>query len=363
MREPVVLPLDRSPFDLSASADERYERSRAIDHDVVTDEQGLMVAFRRQDDVESMLTDPRFSAIAMPILHFGGVTDGPLHDLWSLLMFGKDGDEHHRLRATVAKPFRPKDVQEHRGAVERFAAELAERMAADGFTDAELWSDFAVPLASRVATHIVGIPEDDADEVGAWAIDLVNGFFMMDASMRDRAERAAVAFLAYLDGHLEAKRISPGDDVTSLLLAGTDPGAETAHDLSPDELRGLVANLVFGGLEATAKAITNGVFHLVTEGQWDALVARPRPRPQRDGRVRVDPYRHRRPARLCAAERPPRRHQQRRRTHPREDTGNHLSRNHGHPTLLHARRSTRRAQSDLRTRRRRRQLLKPSRSD
>ena len=38
----------------------------------------------------------------MPILEMLGVTEGPLYDMWSLLMFGKDGDEHKRLRSTIA---------------------------------------------------------------------------------------------------------------------------------------------------------------------------------------------------------------------------------------------------------------------
>jgi cytochrome P450 len=52
--------------------------------------------------------------------------------------------------------------------------------------------------------------------------------------------------------------------------------AEAAqHDLSYEETRALIANLVFGGLEATAKVITNGVYHLLVNKQWGALAAEP----------------------------------------------------------------------------------------
>jgi cytochrome P450 len=267
MREPTVLPMEDSPFDLSVSGAERQRRMERVADDVVTDEAGLMVGFQRGDDVEALLTDRRFGAVAMTTLGFSGVTDGPLHELWSLLMFGKEGDEHRRLRSTVSGEFTPKRVERYRPYIERDADALAA-----GLTGTvELWSDFALPLSARAACRIVGIPDTDADMVGQWGVDLVGAFFLMDDDMRTRAEAAALAFCHYLDSHLEALRSNPGDDVASLLL-GSDGGD---HDLSPEELRALVANLVFGGLEATAKVITTGVYHLLVEDQWKALVARP----------------------------------------------------------------------------------------
>jgi cytochrome P450 len=156
------------------------------------------------------------------------------------------------------------------------ASALAEEMAAE----TELWSDFALPLAARSACRVVGLPTDDSDRVALWALDLVNAFFFMSPERRERAEAAAVEFAAYLDALLSAKRIDPGDDVTSKLVAD-----DARHDLSYEETRALVANLVFGGLEATAKMITTGVFHLLDEGQWLALVERPELAPHAAGEV------------------------------------------------------------------------------
>jgi cytochrome P450 len=117
---------------------------------------------------------------------------------------------------------------------------------------------------------VVGIPEADSDRAGAWAIDLVNAFFFMNDDRRARAEKAAIEFTSYLDGHLATKRAAPSDDVTSRLVA-----SDASHDLSGDEVRALVANLVFGGLEATAKALTTGVFNLLVHDQWTALADNP----------------------------------------------------------------------------------------
>ncbi len=236
--------------------------------DLLTDEAGIIVGFRGEEDVETLLSDPRFGAVAMTTLQLSGVEDGPLHDLWSLLMFGKDGDDHKRLRSVVAREFTPKAIERYRDDIEGFASALVDGIGSA--TEVEVWSAFALPLAARSACRVVGIPVDDADRVAVWALDLVNAFFFMSPDRRERAEVAAVEFAAYLDELLREKRAAPGDDVTSRLVA-----ADTQHDLSVEETRALVANLVFGGLEATAKVIATGVFHLVNEQQWNTLAARP----------------------------------------------------------------------------------------
>lgn len=268
MREPYVVPSDESPFSFDVSALERRERMHAQSADVLTDESGHMVAFNGEEDVEALLNDPRFGAVAMTTLQLSGVQEGPLYDMWSLLMFGKDGDDHKRLRSVVAREFTPRAVEHYRGDIEQFASLLADDIATR--SDVELWSAFALPLAARSACRVVGIPVEDSDRVAVWALDLVNAFFFMSAERKKRAEVAAVEFAAYLDELLRAKRVAPGDDVTSRLVAG-----DARHDLTYEETRALVANLVFGGLEATAKATTTGVFHLLNEKQWDALTETP----------------------------------------------------------------------------------------
>ncbi len=268
MREPHVVPLDESPFAFDVPAAERRERMLAQSADVLTDELGIIVGFSGEEDVEALLNDPRFGAVAMATLQMSGVADGPLHDLWSLLMFGKDGGDHKRLRSVVAREFTPRAVEHYRGEIEQFASTLADQIATDRVAD--LWSAFALPLAARSACRVVGIPLDDSDRVAVWALDLVNAFFFMSTERRARAELAAVEFATHLDGLLSAKRVAPDDDVTSKLVAD-----DAHHDLTYEEIRALVANLVFGGLEATAKAITTGVFHLLNEKQWSELAGGP----------------------------------------------------------------------------------------
>jgi cytochrome P450 family 103 len=267
MREPYVFPLDESPFSPEVPPLERRRRVLAVGADVVTDELGLVVDFMSEADVDVVLNDPRFAAVGMPTLALSGVHDGPLYELWSELMFTKDADEHHRIRAVVARDFAPKTVERYRPDVRRIASTLCDSIALDQTTD--LSTSFAIPLAARVACHVVGIPEVDADRAARWAFDLVRAFFpFMSPERRERAQNAAVEFAAYVDDLLAEKRRHPVDDIASRLASDV-----VSDVLSYTEARALTMNLIFGGLEATAKSISTGTYHLLVHDKFGELAA------------------------------------------------------------------------------------------
>lgn len=268
MREPYVFPLSESPFSPEVPPLEAIRRVAEVGADVVTDELGLVVAFMSEADVDAVLNDPRFAAVAIPTLHLSGVHDGPLMDLWTQLMFAKDSDEHRRIRNVVARDFTPRAVEAHAHAISILAQGLCDRI--DGRREIDLWTAFAVPFAARVACHIAGIPEVDADRAAGWAFDLVRAFFpFMSQERRERAQIAAAEFTDYMDELFAKKRREPGPDVVSR-LANDESG-----QLSVAEARALGANLVFGGLEATAKSLTTGVYHLIQQGKFAELGRHP----------------------------------------------------------------------------------------
>lgn len=235
-------------------------------HEVVTDEMGMLVHFLKEDDAEALLTDPRFGAVAMSAMYMSGVTEGPLHDLWTQLMFGKDGADHARIRGTVSKHFTPSAVRRLEPLAERVATELVSALPRGEVVD--LWPTYAFPFASRTACALVGIPDEDALRAGHWALALVKGFGIMKPDEVTAATEAAIEFSAYVGELVERKRVEPGDDVTSALLR------DATDVLTEAELRALVANLVFGGLEAVTKALLAGVLRLLEHGLF-AKVADP----------------------------------------------------------------------------------------
>jgi cytochrome P450 len=269
MREPYVFPLDRSPFSPDVPPLERRRRVLEVGADVVTDEIGAVIDFMSEVDVEGVLNDPRFAAVALPTLHLSGVADGPLYELWTHLMFAKDSDEHRRIRGVVVREFAPRRVERFRPVLEQVADDLC--AAFPSGRSFEFCDAFAVPYAARVACVLVGIPFDDADRAAVWAFDLARAFFpFMSPERVARAERSAVELLTYIDALLEQRRAQPDDDLVSLLATG-----ELGAELSPDEVRALAANMVFAGLEATAKAVATGLYCLLAHGQFARLVKEP----------------------------------------------------------------------------------------
>jgi cytochrome P450 len=269
MREPYVFPMSESPFATDVTPIEQQQRVLDVGADVITDELGAVVAFMSEDDVDGILNDTRFASVALPTLHLSGVEDGPLWDLWTHLMFAKDAEDHRRIRGVVIREFAPKRVERLRAELEQAANELCDAVPAGAGFD--LWVEFARPFAARAACALVGIPADDADRAADWAFDLARAFFpFMSPDRRARAERSAVELLRYMDALLTERREEPADDLMTLLAGG-----ETTHDLTAEEVLALAANMVFAGLEATAKALTTGIYYLVLHGQLDALAAHP----------------------------------------------------------------------------------------
>jgi len=269
MREPYVFPLSKSPFSPDVPPLERRRRVLEVGADVVTDEIGAVIDFMSEDDVEGVLNDPRFASVALPTLHLSGVDDGPLFELWTNLMFAKDADDHRRIRGVVVREFSPKRVDRLRTQLEQAASELCDAFPVDGEFD--FWTAFAEPFAARVACALVGIPAEDADLAAGWAFDLARAFFpFMSAERRARAERSAVELLRYMDGLLAQRREEPADDLLTLLARG-----DAASDLTTDEQRALAGNMVFAGLEATAKALATGAYFLVAHSQLGVLADHP----------------------------------------------------------------------------------------
>jgi cytochrome P450 len=269
MREPYVFPIEQSPFSPDVPPLERRRRVLDVGADVVTDETGAVIDFMSEVDVEGVLTDPRFASVAMPTLQLSGVDSGPLWDLWAHLMFAKDAEDHRRIRGVVAREFSTGRINRLRPALESAATELCDAIPTG--VDVDMWDAYAYPFAARVACALVGIPVEDANQAAVWAFDLARAFFpFMSTERRSRAERSAVEILAYMNDLLARRRREPAGDLVSILA--TD---EIASQLSAEEIGALAANMVFAGLEATAKGVSTGIYLLVSHGRLAALAERP----------------------------------------------------------------------------------------
>ncbi|PDP88638.1 cytochrome P450 [Glycomyces fuscus] len=169
----------------------------------------------------------------------------------------RDGEEHRRLRAAVVDTLARVGTPRLVPVVERAAAHLLGRVAADGAAD--LIGGFAAPLPALVLNELFGLPDDYGRLLADLALRLWGG-------EPDRAGPAAPAVRSYFAGLVARKRADPGEDVASWLLA--HPSA-----LTDEEAVGALTLLWEAGHEPTTHLIGNALLRLLEDpGVWTAYL-------------------------------------------------------------------------------------------
>jgi len=125
-----------------------------------------------------------------------------------------DPPEHTAFRKLVARGFTPRAVREIEPAVRAYVVERLERLRAEGGGDivAELFK----PLPSMVVAHYLGVPDDGRERFDAWSDAIVSR-----SSAGEPLEGLAAIgeLMAYFAELVERRRVSPGNDTVSHLVA------------------------------------------------------------------------------------------------------------------------------------------------
>ncbi len=192
------------------------------------------------DDVKAGLGDPRLSLDKTnSATGYRGLALPPALDKNLLNM---DAPEHTRLRRVLGRAFTPRRVAALRPAV----VEIAESLA-DSLTGADLLAEFCVPLPIRVICSLLGVPPADVTEFREWT-DAV-----LAPTSADRAREAMGALYAFLTSLVASKKVSPGDDLLSVV----------SDELSPDEMLSAAFLLLLAGYENVVHVLGNGVASLL----------------------------------------------------------------------------------------------------
>jgi cytochrome P450 len=172
-------------------------------------------------------------------------------------MLSLDGEQHARHRAPFIAPFRA-------GAVARRLADtVAQRVARlidvlEPLGQMELRRQFAGPLSAAVIAQVLGLGDDEVDDLLGRYDAIVSSVTSITAG-RGPTSEGAEAFAA-LRGQLESVIVA--QDGRSLLAAAA---AHAVGDraLHHDQIAANGAVLLFGGIETTEGMITNAVFELL----------------------------------------------------------------------------------------------------
>ena len=182
-----------------------------------------------------------------------------------------DPPRHTLVRRVMVTALTPRVVHE----AEPFMAETA-----NGLLDAvpvpgtaDLVPAFTVPLPNRVTVHLLGLPPEDADQLAAWAKELMeSGFPATNRSERGEGFAAAFPeFAGYIDDQIERLDAdTEADDVLARLVRLESDGER----LPRRQVRALVRNLITGGLTTTSQLLGNLVFELLRDSTVESAMRR-----------------------------------------------------------------------------------------
>jgi cytochrome P450 len=191
----------------------------------------------RAADIDVMQTDhTRFS--------YRFVTIPPLPDAPQLAPLEYDPPAHTPLRAVLSPAFGPAVMQRLEADLRGLAVELLETIVPRGHC--EFFDDFAKRLPVITFLRLVNLPLEDREHL----------LELTEKSVRPRSEaermEAIVGLQQYTADWIGERRRNPGPDLFSRMV-----NAKINGELIDDyQLAGMLFNVIFGGLDTVASALT-----------------------------------------------------------------------------------------------------------
>ena len=174
-------------------------------------------------------------------------------------MIALDDPRHARLRNIVRSAFTPKVVARTEASVRDRAQRLVSALIEnhpDG--NGELVTELSGPLPLQVICDMMGIPEEDHQQIFHWT-NIILGFGDPDLSTdMDEFMKVALDIGAYATALAESRRSQPREDLTTALVAAEVDGER----LSSAEIASFFILLAVAGNETTRNAISHGVLAL-----------------------------------------------------------------------------------------------------
>ena len=263
------------PADPATRADPHPIYARLRDEDPVHWHPGLKCwILTRYDDVAAALSGPSMSPDRLT--PFYAALPEPTQNLLAEMMrylnlwiVFRDPPAHTRVRTLVNKAFLPGTIIGFKPLIERIVARQLDRLAEKA--DADLVADFTMPLPALVIMAMMGVSEDRLYDVKSWSDDIMLfiGTARATPDKYERARRGAVKMAALFRDEIEKRRVDPGNDLLSLLIAARDE----QDRLSEDELVATAMLLLFAGHETTTNLLSTATLTMMRNPEQRARFA------------------------------------------------------------------------------------------
>ena len=228
----------------------------------------------RYDDVRAAFRDPRLSADRVsPYFerrraHGVAERERATCEVLTRWIVFTDPPRHTRLRKLVEYAFRPRAVERMRAWIASLVEELVDELGTE--REFDFIERFASPLPVRVICDLFGVPHQNRGELTRWSDDILTLVFgaMQSADRHERAERSLREFSEFLRGVIAERRVRPGADLVSDLVAAEERG----DVLEEEEIIATCVLLLFAGHETTRNLLANGLKAILENGAAKAAL-------------------------------------------------------------------------------------------
>jgi cytochrome P450 len=248
-----------SPYDL-------YAEARAHAPVFYAERYGFWVVTRHADVLRVLKDGETFSsrdALTSSHVDLPPEVQAVLDEGWPEMpvIIDTDAPLHTAIRGLVTKAFTPRRIAEMAPRIEELASELIDELGPDG--EADIVRRFAWPLPLTVVGEMLGVPRADLARLHEWSVHWLR-LKQPGATLEQQLEwaRSTVELQRYFMALLDERERSPGDDLTSALLAAA---AQIEPPLVREAVMGVPLDLVVAGHVTVTRAIGNALVVILRE--------------------------------------------------------------------------------------------------
>ncbi|MBV9301933.1 MAG: cytochrome P450 [Acidobacteriaceae bacterium] len=183
----------------------------------------------------------------------------PIAALMVKQMLFLDPPTHTRIRSLAACVFTPRRVSVLRDRIENIARRLLLRVAETGEMD--VMADFASPLPAIITATLLGVPEEDYEQLKDWSADFAEmlGNFQHNPDRTPRILKTVEEMTTYFRDRIREQHQHPREGLLHSLLTAEVNGDK----LSEEEVIANSIITMIGGQETTTNLIGNGLLALL----------------------------------------------------------------------------------------------------
>ncbi len=184
-------------------------------------------------------------------------------------MIDKDDPEHLLRRKLVATGFTPRRVAEQESRVVEMTDGIIDRICEKG--ECDLVRDVAAWLPIEVIGQALGFDSRDFEKLLDWSDTLLSALVgVQDDETALKMVTAFEGYAGYLTGAVAERRVTPTDDLISILVHAEVDGQK----LDDEALLHESLLILIGGDETSRHVMSGGIYQLLKDrDQWDRLSA------------------------------------------------------------------------------------------